>query len=111
MKKKAVITVSIFVIFFLSIDTNISSAQIIAGSIPAGTSNQYLNIMLVNSVIGSTVSDSFDIDCDYIKDIVFDLYKGNTIVDGSNNLWYRLLNNNIEICADTISLHYTVPLY
>jgi len=110
MKKKAVKTVSIFVLYLLSIDINISSAQIIAGSVPTGTSIQYLNIMLVNSVIGSTVSDSLDIDCDNIKDIAFDLYKGNTIVDQSNDLWYRVLNGSVEICTDTGNVNWAPPL-
>jgi len=111
MKKTAPLTISILNILFLSIGSNISSAQVIAGSVPPGTSIQNLNIMLSDSVIGLTVSDSFDIDCDGIKDIVLDLTKGNTIVDWPNELWFRLLNDSIEICTDTGGIHYTVPFY
>jgi hypothetical protein len=110
MKKKAVETVSIFVIFLLCIDTNISSAQIIAGSVPPGTSIQYPNIMLSNSLLGSTVSDSFDIDCDNIKDIALDLIRANGALDFPNLIMLRILSDSVEVCKDTSS-PYVVPLY
>ena len=110
MKKQATHTVTFFIVCLFSIYATISSAQVIAGSVPAGSSIQYPNIMLADSIMWTTVSDSFDIDCDNIKDIALDLIRQNTALDFPNLIMLRILNDSVEICKDTSS-PYAVPLY
>lgn len=110
MKKQAIHTITFFIVYLFCTCATVSFAQVIAGSVPPGTSVQNPNIMLTDSIMFTTVSDSFDVDCDNIKDIALDLRRQNTALDFPNLIMLRILSDSVEICKDTSS-PYVVPLY
>jgi len=99
-------------VFFFLIQSGMSYAQVLAGSVPLGTSIVYPNIILKDATPGGSEMDSVDLDCDGIKETVFELYYGNPSLDFCHafNLFVR--DSSIEICADSGSMFMPkIPLY
>lgn len=97
--------------FFFSMLTQVSHAQVTAGSIPPGTSVEYTNITLVDSFTGPPETGLLDLDCDGNDDIAIDLMLGFPSTDMPHRLYLRLLNNTVELWRDSVYHNNMVPFY
>jgi len=89
----------------------ISYSQVLAGSVPSGTSIQYPNIHLADSTVNYSVSDSIDIDCNGSFDLAVVLNMGGAVLDEPNSLWLRVLNSSVEVWRDTLIQPNMVQFY
>lgn len=76
-------------------------AQTIAGSTPAGTHTLNPNVNMSFTTTGTYDSTYFDVNCDNVADFKIKMYKGYTAVDDANYAYLFVLNDTIQMCADT----------
>ncbi len=83
--------------FFLIIAKTLSGQ--VAGTVPSGTTSINPNFSMSVSQISTLSKDSMDIDCDGSFDLIFNLYKGQTVVDGANTLEVFIVNPDFDFCS------------
>ena len=90
--------------------TSSASAQLLAGEVPSGATALDLNIDIELSTAFTIDSAGLEIDCDDFPDIMAVLVRGMPEVDAPNVAMLRMIDDDLEICADGVP-NYSRPQY
>jgi hypothetical protein len=94
--------IAICLVIFLFPGSNYVSGQPVAGAIPVGgyivNPNYYFTIVNVDDDSTGTL----DLNCDNVPDMAIQIIKGNTAVDGANQVLLHVYNLSYQVCADTL---------
>jgi len=93
-----------FLSLLICIGVSLSSkAQVIAGTLPSGgyIINPNMNFSIAND--NEDTTGAFDLNCDNIPDISFQLIRGQVSIDGANSIFLYVHNPVYSICSDTNS--------